>query len=119
MSNGPVTVKPISICSGPSTIRQRKLGSEHADTAMTLLSIGRVRYFEARHTEAEKLFQQALTSLRKSLGPQHIQVAVALNNLAEVYKEQGRLALPKTISAKPWRSRKRSSASRASTSPRR
>ncbi|MFZ0848423.1 MAG: CHAT domain-containing tetratricopeptide repeat protein, partial [Hyphomicrobiaceae bacterium] len=57
------------------------------------VTLGRVRHHEARYIDAEHLFQQALGLLEKALGPNHMNVAVTLNNLSLVYKEQGRLTL--------------------------
>jgi tetratricopeptide (TPR) repeat protein len=46
---------------------------------------------QGRLTEAEPLYQRALTIVEQALGPQHPQVAVGLNNLAGLYHAQGRL----------------------------
>ena len=40
--------------------------------------------------EAESLFKQALANSEQALGPNHPDVAGALNNLAECYRAQGR-----------------------------
>ena len=43
-------------------------------------------YQRARYAEAEPLYQQALGSWEKALGPEHPSVATSLNNLAELYR---------------------------------
>ena len=49
-------------------------------------------YRAGRYTEAIPLAQQALAIRVKALGPDHPDVATALNNLALLYQEQGRYA---------------------------
>ena len=43
-------------------------------------------YKQGRYSEAIPLAQRALTIREKALGPNHPEVAVALNNLAELYR---------------------------------
>ena len=43
-----------------------------------------------RYGEAEPLFQRSLAIYEKALGPDHPEVATALNNLAVLYEDQGR-----------------------------
>ena len=45
---------------------------------------------QGRFDEAEPLYLRALEILEKSLGAEHPEVAVSLNNLAELYRAQGR-----------------------------
>ena len=47
---------------------------------------------QGRYSEAIPLAQRALTIWEKGLGPDHPNVATALNNLAELYRFQGRYA---------------------------
>jgi tetratricopeptide (TPR) repeat protein len=49
-------------------------------------------YARARFIEAEPLFERSLAIKEKSLGDEHADVAVALNNLAELYRNLGRLS---------------------------
>ena len=49
-------------------------------------------YNQGRYSEAIPLAQRTLTIREKALGPDHPDVAVALNNLAELYRVQGRYA---------------------------
>ena len=46
----------------------------------------------ARYAEAEPLFKQALEVWQKLLGSEHPNVALSMNNLAELYRVQGRYA---------------------------
>jgi tetratricopeptide (TPR) repeat protein len=45
-----------------------------------------------RHAEADRLYRQVILSFEKTLGPDHPEVASALNDLAELYRTQGRYA---------------------------
>ena len=47
---------------------------------------------QGRYAEAEPLSKRALAISEKALGPEHPDVAVALNNLAAIYRAQGRYA---------------------------
>src|SRR5205085_593765 len=44
----------------------------------------------AQYTEAELLYQRALAIGEKALGPEHPNLAIRLNNLAQLYVNQGR-----------------------------
>ena len=45
---------------------------------------------QGRYAEAEPLYQRALAISEKALGPEHPDVAKSLNNLAELFRAQGR-----------------------------
>ena len=47
---------------------------------------------QGRYAEAEPLYKRALAIQEKALGPDHPDVATALNNLAVLYRHQGRYA---------------------------
>ena len=47
---------------------------------------------QGRYAEAEPLYKRALAIREKALGPDHPDVAKALNNLAVLYQKQGRYA---------------------------
>lgn len=50
-----------------------------------------VRLHEAgQYAEAIKIAKRLLESQEKALGPAHLDVAISLNNLGELYKSQGR-----------------------------
>ncbi len=43
-----------------------------------------------RYSEAEKCYQRSLDIRKNALGPQHLSVAVSLNNLARLQQDQGK-----------------------------
>jgi tetratricopeptide (TPR) repeat protein len=47
---------------------------------------------QVNYRDAEPLFQRALAIREKALGPEHLDVATSLNNLALVYQAQGKYA---------------------------
>src|SRR5215469_7548951 len=47
---------------------------------------------QKRYSEAIPLAQRALAIYEKTLGPDHLNVVIALNNLASVYTKQARYA---------------------------
>jgi tetratricopeptide (TPR) repeat protein len=49
-------------------------------------------YNQGRYSEAIPLAQRVLTMCEKAFGPDHPDVATSLNNLAELYRVQGRYA---------------------------
>ncbi|MEM9804018.1 MAG: tetratricopeptide repeat protein, partial [Cyanobacteria bacterium P01_D01_bin.56] len=49
-------------------------------------------YQQGRYAEAEPLYQESLRIYRVALGERHPDVATGLNNLAELYRDQGRYA---------------------------
>jgi tetratricopeptide (TPR) repeat protein/energy-coupling factor transporter ATP-binding protein EcfA2 len=67
-------------------------GLEFEAAARLLNQAGYYLNERARFPEAEPLFQRALAINEKALGPDHPEVAVNLNNLAELYQAQGRYA---------------------------
>jgi tetratricopeptide (TPR) repeat protein len=84
-------------------IREKVLGPEHRDIAISLLTLARLYLLQGRYVEAEPLLQQALVIQDKVLGPEHSDVALSLNNLATLYYMRGQYAeaeplLQRTIS---------------------
>ena len=72
------------------SIRERVLGSDHPDVAMSLSNLAALYDHQGRYPEAEPLFNRALSIHEKVLGPDHLDVALVLNNLAALYDSQGR-----------------------------
>ena len=73
--------------------------TRHADaaglaepTARLINAVGIYLYEHAQFHAAEPLYRRALTILETSLGPDHPDVATALNNLAELLRTTNRLA---------------------------
>lgn len=54
-------------------------------------------YGEGKYQEAIAPAEQALTLREKALGPDHLDVASSMNNLARLYKEQGMYARAKPL----------------------
>jgi eukaryotic-like serine/threonine-protein kinase len=63
-------------------IRQRVLGREHPETAVSMSHLADVLWKEGHYAEAEKLNQQALDIGRRVLGPEHPDTLLSMNNLA-------------------------------------
>ena len=71
-------------------IRERVLGAEHPDVAMSLNNLAALYDQQGRYSEAEPLFNGALSIRERILGWDHLDVALILNNLAALYDSQGR-----------------------------
>ena len=74
------------------SIRERVLGSDHPEVAMSLNNLAGLYDHQGRYAEAEPLFNRALFINEKVLGSDHLDVALILNNLAALYDNQGRSA---------------------------
>ena len=59
-------------------------------TAIYLNNLGLLYTTQEKYTEAESLYQRALTIDEKSLGVEHPEVATVLKNLADLYLAQGK-----------------------------
>jgi tetratricopeptide (TPR) repeat protein len=57
-----------------------------------LNQIGTYLYYRAQYAEAEPLFKRAIAIGEKTLGPEHPDLAIWLNNLALLYSNQGKYA---------------------------
>lgn len=79
--------------SGLTQLIQKALRAENAsDAARNLGDLALEYHRQGKFDEAEGLYRHALAFQEKFLGPEHESVAVILNNLAALLKEQGRLA---------------------------
>ena len=66
-------------------------------------------YQQADYAEAEKQLEAALTEA-EAFGPDDVRLATSLNNLAELYRIQGKYAMGTRLSrltSAPWRSTRR------------
>ena len=70
-------------------IREKALGPEHPDVAVSLNNLAALYDAHGQYSKAEPLYQRALGIWEKALGPEHPRVATGLNNLAELYRTQG------------------------------
>src|SRR5690349_18622616 len=64
--------------------------AQQADEAGTLFTQIRKLFDEGKYADAVPLAQRALAVRENELGPDHPDVAISLNNLAELYRAQGR-----------------------------
>jgi tetratricopeptide (TPR) repeat protein len=63
-------------------IRQKVLGPEHPETALSLNSLALLYWATGEYAKAEPLLQEALRIVQKVLGSEHPDTARSLNNLA-------------------------------------
>lgn len=73
-------------------IRERVLGAEHPEVAMSLSNLAALYDHQGRYEEAEPLFKRALDIRERAPEPNQLDVALILNNLAGFYDHQGRYA---------------------------
>jgi tetratricopeptide (TPR) repeat protein len=73
-------------------IKERALGPEHPDVALSLNNLANVYRDQGRYAEAEPMHKRALAIKERALGPDHPDVAYSLNNLGLIYLDQGRYA---------------------------
>ena len=67
---------------------------------------------QANYVQALPLFQRALAIYEKSLGPDHPKTAIALNNLAGLYQQQGNFAKALSLYEAHFENRRKSSRTR-------
>src|SRR5262249_8983863 len=67
-----------------------RFGTNHKDYAAALHNLAYVYSAQGKYSEAEGLYQRALTIREKVLGASHPDVGQTLNNLAIVYSRQGK-----------------------------
>ena len=79
-----------SIAKEALAIRERALGPDHPDVAVSLNNLAQLYRAEGRDPEAEPLLKRSLAIREKALAPDHPAVALSLNNLAALYRSQGR-----------------------------
>ena len=73
-------------------IREKALGPDHPDTALSLNNLAELYRATGAYAKAEPLYQRALAIIEKALGPEHPYTALSLNNLAELYRATGAYA---------------------------
>ena len=81
-------------------IREKALGPEHPDVAMSLNNLAMLHYAQGAYAKAEPLYARSLAIGEKSLGPEHPNVATSLNNLAMLYHAQGASAKAEPLYAR-------------------
>ena len=86
-------------------------------TSRLMNELGLLLHSKALFAEAEPLYQRALAISEKALGPEHPDIATALNNLAELYRATGRYAEAEPLYQRASRSARRRSGPTIPTSP--
>jgi tetratricopeptide (TPR) repeat protein len=71
-------------------LQEELSGHEDAATALVLSALSTVAYEQEKFAEAEGYAREAYEIRLKVLGDKHPHVAIAANNLAEVYQKQGK-----------------------------
>src|SRR5258708_28848259 len=62
----------------------------HPDVGQSLNNLANVYRLQGKYSEAEALFNRALTIREKALGSSHPDVGQTLNNLGLLYRDQGK-----------------------------
>ena len=78
------------------------VASADEETARRWVEEARQLYEQGKYPEALSLLQRALPIVEKALGPDHPNVATALNNLAELYRTKGDYARRAPVPARPF-----------------
>jgi tetratricopeptide (TPR) repeat protein len=73
-------------------IKERSLGPEHPDVAMTLNNLAVLHKAVGKYAEAKPLNQRALTIFEAALGPTHPKVITCRQNYAQLLREMSRQA---------------------------
>jgi len=66
-------------------IREKALGQDHLDVALSLNNLANLYYDKGDYARAETLYKRALSIREKALEPEHPAVAQSLNDLALLY----------------------------------
>lgn len=74
------------------TIREKALGAEHLDTAVSLNSLASLLTQTGRYAEAERLYRRANAIREATLGSQHPDTAASMCNLATLLHDTNRKA---------------------------
>src|SRR5262245_11525611 len=72
--------------------RSRQIGRSPEQTAHALSRRAQRLYLEGMYGEAEAYYLRALAVAEQTFGPDHLEIATALNNLGVVYKYLSRFA---------------------------
>src|SRR5438445_648492 len=69
-------------------IREKTLGPNHPDVAVSLNNLAALYRTQGQYAQAEPLYKRSLAIFEKALGPDHPDVAVTQNYLALLYRTQ-------------------------------
>jgi tetratricopeptide (TPR) repeat protein len=79
-------------CERALAIREKVLGEEHPDTALSLNNLGHLLHLLDELTGARSYLERALAISEKTVGEEHDLTALCLNNLGYLLQVQGDLA---------------------------
>ena len=82
----------VSLLRQALALREKALGPEHPDVAITLDNLGLAYAYKKDYAKAEEFIKRSLAMLEKKSGLWDYDVTLATNNLAGVYKAQGKHA---------------------------
>ena len=82
----------LKFCQKALAIREKVLGPEHPDTAMSYNNMAGVYEGQGNYAEELKYYQKALAINEKVLGPEHPDTVTTYSNMAGVYSAQGNYA---------------------------
>jgi tetratricopeptide (TPR) repeat protein len=80
-----------SFCERALRIREKVLGPEHPDTALSLDSLASVLMAQRDLSGAQSLYERALAINEKVFGPEHAVTALSLGSLGTVFEVRGDL----------------------------
>jgi tetratricopeptide (TPR) repeat protein/predicted Ser/Thr protein kinase len=84
-------------------IREKQLGADHPEVAISLTNIANVYTASGQHDEAEKMARRALAIFEARLGVDHPYTAASHNNIGNSLLEQGRhIGWDDPAAAKPY-----------------
>jgi len=67
-------------------VREKVLGPEHPDTALSLNNLALLYYNQGNYDDAEPLYKRGLAIYEKALGPKHPNTIVIRGNLSKLYE---------------------------------
>ena len=73
-------------------IREKALGREHPNVAMSLNSLAGLYESQGAYAKAQLFYERALAILENAPASEHVNLAVCLNNLAVLFHKQGAYA---------------------------
>jgi tetratricopeptide (TPR) repeat protein len=79
------------------SLRERRLGPDHPDTAETLNNFALSQREEGNLDAARPLLERALAINERIFGPEHAATATSVNNLALLLRDQGDLAAARPL----------------------
>jgi tetratricopeptide (TPR) repeat protein len=82
------------------SIKEKILGADHPDVAMTLNNLAVFYKSCKRYDRAESLYKRSISIFEKALGPTHPKVLISLENYAQLLRKMKRNAEALRIEAR-------------------